>query len=71
MDPKLRTVEDGGQGGGRGVDGGRGRPHQLFLFAEEKDKFVYCQHFICGLLALDDHFNKIYFHTLAHRANNH
>ena len=59
----------------RGRKGGpwakRGRPHQFFLFAKEKNEFVYCQHCIWGLLALDDHFSKTYLHTLALRANPH
>ena len=57
---------DGGREGGRRVK--YGRPHQIFIFAEEKYEFVYSQLCIWGLPALDDHFSKIYRHIYALRA---
>ena len=54
---------DGGREGGRRVK--YGRPHQIFIFAEEKYEFVYSQLCIWGLPALDDDFSKIYRHISA------
>ena len=52
--------------GREGVDGQNVDVHtNFFLFVEEKYEFVYCQHYIWGLLTLDDRFSKIYLHTLS------
>ena len=55
-------VEDGGWGEGGGRRLKCGRPHQIFIFTEEKYEFVYSQLSIWGLLALEDHFSKIHHH---------
>ena len=57
---------DGGREGGRRVI--NGRPHQIFIFVEEKYEFVFSYLCIWGLPALDDHFCKIYRHIFALRA---
>ena len=65
----MRAVDDGGVG--KEVRGlGNVVVHSKF-FAVEKYEFVYFQRSIWGLLALENHFNKIYLHTSAFGASNH
>ena len=57
---------DGGREGGQRVK--YGRPHQIFIFVEEKYELVFSQLCIWGWLTLDDRFCKIYRHMSALRA---